>query len=335
LRVHRLFIVAAASALLLPETRGGASAKEAKEVFLHYGTCDASAAIALTERAFVVANDEDSRLRVYLKDESGSAIWSLDLSRFLEVDRAYPETDIEGAARVDNVIYWITSHGRNKAGEWRESRRRFFATAIEGEGTDVRLKPVGRPYRKLLEDLASHRGLEDLKLVDAMGRAPKEEGALNIEGLAAGMEGTLWIGFRNPIPEGRAVLVRLLNPAEVIEGEAARLGEVVRLELAGRGIREMTWSGHDYVIVAGSFDGKGRSRIYRWPGPGMAPRRLREIDLKDFNAEAVVFYPGSGGEDFYLLSDDSSRQVGGVPCKELGSPGARSFRSMRVNLGRD
>ena len=305
------------------------------EQFLHFGMCDASAAIALTDRAFVVANDEDNRLRVYFRDESGSAVWSIDMSRFLEVDRAYPETDIEGAARVGNVIYWITSHGRNREGEWRESRRRFFATQLEGEGSHLNLVPAGRPYRGLIDDLAGHPELLDLDLAEAGQRAPKAAGGLNIEGLAAGPGGTLWIGFRNPIPEGRAVLVRLLNPAEVIEGHRAKLGEVVWLDLAGCGIREITWSGSDYVIVAGAFDGKGKSRIYRWPGPGMEPRRLGEIDLAGFNAEAVVFFPGSDGHEFHLLSDDGSKEVGGVACKELSNPSQRSFRSMRINIGLD
>jgi hypothetical protein len=305
------------------------------EQFLHFGMCDASAAIALTDRAFVVANDEDNRLRVYFRGESGSAVWSMDMSGFLEVDRAYPETDMEGAAKVGDVIYWITSHGRNKEGEWRESRRRFFATQLKGEGSQVHLVPAGRPYRELFDDLASHAELIELDLAEAGQRAPKAAGALNIEGLAAGTDGALWIGFRNPIPEGRAILVQLLNPGEVVEGHKARLGEVVGLDLAGRGIREITWSGSDYVIVAGAFDGKGKSRIYRWPGPGLEPRRLREVDLAGFNAEAVVFFPGSDGHEFHLLSDDGSKEVGGVACKELSNANQRSFRSMRINLGLD
>jgi hypothetical protein len=197
------------------------------------------------------------------------------------------------------------------------------------------LVPAGRPYRELFDDLASHPELIELDLAEAGQRAPKAAGALNIEGLAAGTDGALWIGFRNPIPEGRAILVQLLNPAGVIEGHKARLGEVVGLDLAGRGIREITWSGSDYVIVAGAFDGKGKSRIYRWPGPGFEPRRLREIDLAGFNAEAVVFFPDSDGHEFHLLSDDGSKEVGGVSCKELSNPSQRSFRSMRLNLGTD
>jgi hypothetical protein len=318
--------------LLAPGTRAASGGDPQSEVFWHEGICDASAAMALTDRAFVAASDEDSRLRVYLKDSSGVPIWSTDLARFLEVDPKHPETDIEGAARVGDLIFWITSHGRNRQGEWRESRRRFFATRVAGGGVDALVSPVGVPYRRLLEDLAAHPGLADLDLAQASERAPKEEGALNIEGLAAGPEGSVWIGFRNPIPEGRAVLVQLLNPERVMEGERARLGEVVRLRLAGRGIREIIWSGRDYVIVAGSHDGKGKSRIYRWAGPGTEPWRLREVDLEGFNAEAMVFFPGAGGADSHLLSDDGSRMVGGVECKELKDPRQRSFRSVRVSL---
>ena len=39
-----------------------------------------------------------------------------------------PESDLEGAANLADRIYWITSHGRNREGEARESRHRFFAT---------------------------------------------------------------------------------------------------------------------------------------------------------------------------------------------------------------
>jgi hypothetical protein len=302
----------------------------AEIVFFHHGTCDASAAVALTDRAFVVANDEDSRLRLYFKDESSPAVWTLDWAPFLEPDPAHPEADIEGAARVGEVIYWITSHARNQEGKHRESRHRFFATRIEGTGTQVRLAPVGRAYRGLVDDLANDAALRDLDLAEARRLAPKTEGALNIEGLAAGDGGTLWIGFRNPVPGGKAVLVRLLNPAEVIEGQIARFGEVVRLDLGKRGIRDLVWTGDDYVIVAGTFDGGGKSRVYRWPGPGGEPRRVRETDLADFNAEAVIHFAGDGRGEILLLSDDSGRELDGIPCRDLEVPAQRSFRSIRL-----
>jgi hypothetical protein len=315
------------------EVSGAPQPTPGSEVTWHSESCDASAAVALSDRVFVAASDEDSRLRAYLHDESGAPIWSMDVAQFLEVDPKHPETDIEGAARVGDLVYWITSHGRNQKGEWRESRRRFFATRVEGDGLAVNLRPVGRPYRELLDDFGSHPDLQDLDLAGAARRAPKDEGALNIEGLATGPNGTLWVGFRNPIPAGRAVLVQLLNPAEMIEGRRAKLGLVVRLSLAGRGIREITWSGSDYLIVAGSFDGKGKSRIYRWAGPGTEAQRLREAARPDLNPEGLVVFPGSDGTDFFLLSDDGSRKTDGVECKELRDASQRSFRSARVRLG--
>ena len=119
----------------------------------------------------------------------------------------------------------------------------------------------------------------------------------------------------------------------MIEGGRARLGQVVRLSLAGRGIREITWTGRDYLIVAGSFDGKGKSRIYRWAGTGTEVQRLREAARLDLNPEGLVVFPESNGTDFFLLSDDGSRETDGVECKELRDSGQRSFRSARVRVG--
>jgi hypothetical protein len=308
----------------------GSDAGAASGVRFHYGTCDASAAVALGDNAFVVANDEDSRLRMYVAGVSGPAVWELDWSPFLELTPAHRETDIEGAARVGDTVYWITSHARNQDGKLRENRHRFFATRVEGSGRDCRLTPVGRPYRALVDDLTAQPGFDDLDLGQARQKAPKDEGALNIEGLAAAGDGSLWIGFRNPVPGGKAILVRLMNPAEMIEGRRASFGEIVRLELGKRGIRDLVWTGEEYIIVAGSSDGRGRSRVYLWPGPGAEPLRLRDIDLEDFNAEAVIHFGGTGAGEIWLISDDSSRESDGVPCRDLETAGLRSFRSLRI-----
>jgi hypothetical protein len=301
-----------------------------RPVRFHYGTCDASAAVALDDGVFVAANDEDNRLRMYVGNESGSAVWTLDWSPFLELDPEHPETDIEGAARVGDTVYWITSHARNQDGKLRESRHRFFATRVKGSGREWQLIPTGRPYRGLVDDLVAQPGFEGLDLDQARRKAPKDEGALNIEGLAVAGDGSLWIGFRNPVPAGKAILVRLMNPAEVIEGRRAKFGEMVELEVGQRGIRDLVWTGQDYVIVAGSFDGRGRSRVYVWPGPGAAASRLRGVDLDDFNAEAVIHFGGTGGGELWLFSDDSGRESDGMACRDLKRADQRSFRSVRI-----
>src|SRR5687767_3658238 len=97
-------------------------------VFL--GCCDASAAIALTDDLFVVANDEDNILRVYSRQRLGRPATTVDLTGFLNPGRKFAEVDIEAAARVGDRIYWISSHGQNAKGKARESRHRFFATSV-------------------------------------------------------------------------------------------------------------------------------------------------------------------------------------------------------------
>lgn len=293
----------------------------------YFGMCDASAGVALNSRLFAVANDEDNAIRVYSADHGGAPRRSYDVSRFIGVDARRPESDLEGACRVGNRIYWITSHGQNREGEFRSSRHAFFATRITDRAV---LKPIGRAYRSLLADLIADSRLAQFNLREASQRPPKARNALNIEGLSATPDGRLLIGFRNPIPDDRALIVPLENPQEVIDNERARFGDPILIDLNGLGIRDITLHGSGYLIVAGSYDGSGKNKLYRWNGSS-EPDRIREVDLGNINAEAIVIYP-EGDRGIQLLSDDGTRSVGGVPCK-LAEPSKRRFRSVWVALG--
>jgi hypothetical protein len=308
----------------------GDSETHPDEPMIYTGMCDASAAEAIGGEFFVVANDEDNVLRIYSTARPGPPVRSFDLSRFLAVDRAEPETDLEGAARIGSRIYWITSHGRNQNGKRRLSRERLFATDIRGSGGQADLVPAGRPYKDLLRDLLNDPRLRPFKLAQASGLAPKKPGALNIEGLCATPEGRLLIGFRNPLPGGKALLVPLLNPDETIHGTRAKLGDPILLDLGGLGIREMIPSHGGYLIVAGAFDGGGRSHLYEWDGLPSAPRKWSHVRFERFNPEAVISFPEDQGKRVLILSDDGSRKVAGQRCKNIANPEKRRFRSLWI-----
>jgi hypothetical protein len=291
------------------------------------GAVDGSAAVPAGAAHFIAATDEDNVLRVYPR-EGGAPVQQFDLTSFLAVDPASPETDIEGAALIGNRAYWITAHGRDKRGRAPVSRQRLFATDVVTNASGIQVLPVGRPYTNLLHDLATAAVLKPFGLAEAAQRQPEEPGGLNIEGLAATPEGHLLIGFRNPVPNGRALLVPLLNPGEMIEGKPAVIGTPVLLDLGGLAIRDLAlWQG-EYVIVAGSHDGRGASKLFRWAGGEAQPQAIPQASLKGLNPEAVVIYPDKGLREVQLLSDDSSKQKDFPPGPK--GPERKRFRGVWV-----
>jgi hypothetical protein len=295
---------------------------------VYSGMSDASAAVALDNKLFVVANDEDNVLRIYSRDHGGPPARSVNLSGFLQVDRQSPEADLEGAARIGDQIYWITSHGRNPDGKRRLSRERFFATQIKTNTGQVELIPAGKPYKNLLRDLANEPNLKPFHLDAASLLAPKLPNAFNIEGLCSTPAGHLLIGFRNPIPRGKALLVLLQNPADVIEGKTPKFADPILLDLGGRGIREIAQHEGRYLIVAGSFDGGGKSHLYEWDGRSPAAGDLGKINLGKFNPEAVIFYPDKGWQEVQVLSDDGNRIANVTKGKKNSA--AMSFRGLWI-----
>ena len=293
---------------------------------VYRGMCDASAAVALGPAHFIVADDEHNVLRVYRRD-AAEPVGAVDVASFLGT-AADQESDLEGAAELGGLVYWTGSHGRNRNGKARPDRRRLFAMEPVPGADPPTLRPVGVPYRNLLDDLLRAPSLASFGLAEASKRAAEATGGLNIEGLAAAPGGGLWIGLRNPIPHGRALIVPIANPREVVLGTArAAIGSPVELDLGGRGIRSIERVAGAYLVVAGPPADDGDFALYRWSGAaGDAPQRI-DVALGTLRPEALYAIPGT--RRVQLLSDDGGIEIGGTACKDL--PAARrSFRGLVI-----
>ena len=282
----------------------------------HAGLCDASAGTALDDIHFIVANDEHNRLVIYRRGLP-APVQGVDVGGFLGAQK---EADLEGSARIGNRIYWIGSHGRNAKGKVREDRQRFFATDI-APGPTVR--PAGQPYTRLLADLATSPALAAWRLADAALLAPEAEGGFNIEGLAEGPNGSLLIGLRNPLRQGRALLIPLLNPAELVVpgGGPARFGVAMAVDLGGLGVRSMErLADGSYLIAAGRPGDGGSFRLFQWAGGAADAARAVPLDLGDLRPEGLFAWPDGR---ITMLSDD------GALCKDRPQAQQR-FRAVEL-----
>lgn len=314
--------------LLLCAITPGTRAAGLSEPLVFTGTCDASAAIALSGGLFVVANDEDNILRFYRANQPGKPVQTFNLNPLLSGKAKSPEADLEGAARLGSRVFFISSHGSNKEGKFAPARHRLFAVELNEGATEVAVQLVGRPYTNLVADLARDPKYLRFRLAEAAKKSSDSAGGFNIEGLTETPEGTLLIGFRSPIPERRALLAPLLNPNEVITGEPPRFGEPVLLDLGGLGVRGIGSTASTYYVLAGPDDGNAPSRLFTWAGGSASPQALNEVRFPKINPEGICFIDVSGQPAGLILSDDGSRKLNGKECKSLPEA-QRQFRAYR------
>jgi hypothetical protein len=176
----------------------------------HTSGADASSALALDAGRMVVAIDEDQRLRIVDRDESGlpanefnanSSLGLTDLSGGLP-----REVDIEASVRIGDRLYWLGSHSNSSSGSLRPNRQRLFALDYTAPST---LSYVGR-YDGLRSDLlawdsGNAHGLGadffGLTASAAAGVIPEDAtgAGFNIEGLAIAPNGQAYLAFRAPI----------------------------------------------------------------------------------------------------------------------------------------
>ena len=297
--------------------------------------CDGSAAVALGDQYLAVANDDDNTLRVYRADSGGAPVAGVPIGTALGFADPSDEADIEGAAAAGDTIYWITSHGRSgKKVKFSPNRHRLFATTWSTSGPTPVLRVAGFPDSTLLAALSGDTALRRFALDSASTRGPEVKGGLNIEGLAMSPEGALLIGFRNPVPGDRALVVTLRNPADVVfRRQAPAFGRPATLDLGRRGVRSLEYVPglRAYLIVAGATDSTKNFALYRWSGDAdSAATPVPGIDLGGLRPEALVAR-GGGRDRLLLLSDDGDERVGAGNCKKA-LDSLKSFRSLRVAL---
>ncbi len=319
-------------ALILCAITLNARAAGLGEPLVFTGTCDASAAIALHPNLFVVASDEDNVLRFYRPNQPGPPAFKYDLNWMLATESKSTETDLEGATRLGQHIFFISSHGRNAEGKYAPDRHRFFALELTEHNGKIVAQPVGRPYRNLVEDLARDPKYARFRLAEAAKKAPKSPGGFNIEALADTPEGGLLIGFRSPIPEHRALLAPLLNPNDVVNGQPPRFGDPILLDLGGLGLRDMCSTPTGYYLVAGPDAGHKKShadsRLFTWAGGDAIPQAVPDVSFHKINPEGIFTLDANHRSDFMIISDDGKRKVDGEECKKLPET-ERQFRAYR------
>lgn len=342
---------------------------ESPEKFLtFYGMSDASAAVALNKETFIVADDEDNLLRVYRIRNNSYPVLSYELTQFLGLTSEHPEADIEGATKIGDRVYWITSHGRNKDGEICPNRYCFFATTVKTQDKLITIDTEGIPCKTLIHSLLKAETICQAELEQATlfeianptkqqrkNLAPQENG-LNIEALCASPDGkTIFIGFRSPLfydkstSTAKAIIIPLNNAVELVEGKDNKpvFGTPMLWDLQGCGIRSMEYSHYHkaYFVVASPTGEKNRFAIYRWSGKMYSPPEIvRQIDSERdlFNPEALLTFKDS--PKLLLLSDDGNLKIdvssssecmpgksfkdGKCLNKHLKNKGKKSFRGM-------
>jgi hypothetical protein len=291
------------------------------DIKTYQGRSNVSGAVALDDRYFIVADDEDNELSVFDKNQEKALKPAIALSEVFDgeiEDGKHQEIDLEGAARIGNVYFWIGSHSTSSKGNDRPARHRLFGIHVtEDNKGKFSARRCGSIYTQLIADLKQDQRFAPYRLKQAEGIAPKDNNGLNIEGLAATPERGLLIGFRNSLAggteqnglvvNGKALLVPLLNPLALLRGEAAQFGNPIELDLGGLGIRDITWrKDHQYLIVAGPYhanqDRIEKHRLFLWDS---ASGELTQIpaDLAELNIEAAFFFPNNKNQ-VVLLSDD-------------------------------
>jgi hypothetical protein len=291
------------------------------------GACDASGAVPVDETHFAVADDEDNVLRVYDAVHGGDAVRKTNLAKQISLKKK-GEADIEAATSIGGRAFWLTSHGRNSKGN--EDPNRSLVITTELPSVDEKIDVEGEVYRELLQDLEREPALARYDLKAASELAPKEPGGLNIEGLTATPDGKLLVGFRSPVPGGKALIVPIENAEALYTAGKPVFGAPIELGLGGLGVRSLSWWRGAYLIAAGPTADGGPARLYRWRGPGSEPQLAAEAAFADANPEA--FFTAESNDEILVLSDDGARDIGGKACKKLKGKKNKRFRGLWLKL---
>lgn len=231
------------------------------------------------------------------------------------------ELDAEGVAYADGYFYVIGSHGRprHEAGETKKDKKkndakaeasrhllrlRFDPDAVDGDGRlrgAVEIKPCTELPRFIKAEPA---------LAPSFDGKLKDKG-LTIEGVAV-RDGRLYAGMREPLlDDGNAAILSV--PLDVLFDGKPGKGQLHRVDLDGRGVRDLAAFGGGFLVLAGPVldppndeVNDGDYSVIWWNGSnqrkllgdlesygnGVKPEALLPLDLRGGRLRLLVLFDG-------------------------------------------
>lgn len=274
------------------------------------GIYEPSAIVQLPDGRFLAVEDEKEHPFTLFSIGQDGCVTSHTLTAgWLDFNEAFWKLDDLEGLTIDRSgwIYAATSQSLDGDGKRKKSREKLVRFRIDGERVvDAHsVTTLKAALSTAHPALAAAISVKDVK----------EEGGFNIEALELSPDGQrLWVGFRSPLLDERAILACVENPAEIFDDEAApRMAPAIEtLDLDGNGIRGMTYlpalSG--YLLISGPVSrAQTPFRLWFWPGiPGTPAQAVTLPGLPGIDhAEGICPAVIAGEERIIIVSDNGNR----------------------------
>lgn len=275
------------------------------------GVYEPSGVAQLEDGRLLAVEDEASRPFVLLSPAAAPERFRAESLRASSLLAAATQAmdDLEAVTVAPNgFLFAAGSHSRKDNGKRNAAREQLLRFRVR-EDRLTELAEV-RGLRKALVEAFPE--LDD----SAREKKVKRDRGLNIEGLAFDRSGEhLWLGFRGPLFDDRAILIQVLNPNEVFDHDTPFrfASSPVMLALDGGGIRDLAYVPrlNGYLILSQREDGKKEKKfkMWLWSGEESSPARRVRIDGVDDleRAEGVAPIRWQDEDRILLMSDDGER----------------------------
>ncbi len=277
------------------------------------GHYEPSAIVQLADGRFLIVEDEKEHPFSLVSINRDGSVNSTALTPGLfEFDDGFWKLDdLEGLALdPSGWIYAITSQSLDGDGDSKKTREKLVRFRIKGD----RVVDTGVVKSLKSSLLSTHPALSAAGGI----RDVKSGGGLNVEALEASPDGRrLWVGFRGPLLDQRAILACIENPSEIFDAnEAPRIApRLETLDLGGHGIRGLSYvpALGGYLIIGGPVGPEEAAfRLWFWSSETGAPaRRVRLPGLPGIErAEGICPAVLDGRQCLVIVSDDGKRAEG-------------------------
>jgi len=276
------------------------------------GIYEASAAQQLPDNTLLVLEDESARaLNIVAIDNNGLASENDEKDQQLVKSLQRKISDMEGIAMGENgVIYTTTSFSLTKKGKRSPAREQLLRFSLkDGELAS------GSAYIGFGDFLRNSDVFENIRRENNGQNLNFDD--INIEALSFDDEKRqLLFGFREPLVDGKSMVVRMTNPQQVFEGDVqpALSEDISLLDLNGGGIRSLSYDPNlNAYLIANEVkapSGKREAKLWLWDGSSDQNPQLLDIPEieKMKNIEAITPITINGINKVMLLSDDGNRK---------------------------